>query len=84
MSEKHDDGGPAFVIPAGGALADGMTLLDWFANGFRSDAMHCAVNSMDDEEQQSFPQLAATASKYCYEFSAAMIAEKRRRERGAT
>ena len=88
MSEQHDGGGPAFVIPAGGAFDNGMTLLDHFAGQALVGLL--AYSPTDDSlgyfgeceglEKAQVKRMAAD----CYLLAEAMVAEKRRREGGAT
>lgn len=94
MSEKHDDGGPASSIILGenkdqGFIEfSGMTLLDHFAG---QALVGLLAYSPTDDSLGYFSECegietahANRMAKDCYMLAAAMIAEKRRREGGAT
>lgn len=75
MSEKHDDGGPAFPMQyADGAWSNGMSLLDRFALELAPDAFRFAEESGWNYE---------SAAGRAYDQAAAMLSEKRRRESAA-
>jgi hypothetical protein len=82
MTEKRDDGGPAFPLETWISDEDGqfpypysedpgMTLLDWFAG-------HALAGLVAGQTPGSEFDLA----RHSYDQAAAMIAEKRRREAG--
>jgi len=71
MSDQHDDGGPAY--PTLSTCRLGMTLLDWFAGQTVAGLNACESNAA--ESHHALAQMA-------YDQAEAMIAEKRRRERG--
>lgn len=81
MTERHDDGGPAFPVlsdfaPNGQLIAGGcygMTLLDYFA-GQALAGIFAADGALD----LKVSEIAAD----CYGLAAAMLAERRRREAG--
>lgn len=73
MSKKTDTGGAAFaaVESSGRYLSEGMTLLDYFA-------IHASEKDMGDMEAGYTYRVKRSVLRY--DFAAAMIAEKRRRE----
>jgi hypothetical protein len=76
---KHDDGGFAFPwsLVRDGSTEEwymGMTLLDWFAGQIARSAY---------QMQQDHGLSPREIAEECYKMAEAMVAEKRRRERGS-
>ena len=87
MSEKINDGGPAFPMPRGAAAGkhndsqQGMSLRDWFA-GMAMQGM-CAVedNRLCPRDRREDPsiwrkEIQAGDASLCYIIADAMIAER--------
>lgn len=75
MKGEIDDGGPAFPLPAGGVMQDGMTLRDWFAgqalNGMLSYSMNDACGNWNNNASKG------VAARVAYEYADAMLGERR-------
>jgi len=86
---KHDDGGFAFpwTLVSEGTTYDwvpGMTLLDWFAGQLAASLMTpemlVEAGEMAEEDKVAVVDMVAGIA---YDQAEALVAEKRRRERGA-
>lgn len=89
MMFQHNDGGPAFpttlTADQNGVseTISGMTLLDWFAGQvLMGNLSYATINPMSGNWQENARD--GEIAENCYDVAAAMIAEKRRREGGAT
>jgi hypothetical protein len=84
--KEHDDGGPAFPVDCVIDEEDGMTLLDWFAGKAMQAFLTGGASALDEifmedprpEEDRPSGELVAEC---CYDLAAALVAEKRRREK---
>ena len=77
---SHDDGGPAYPHDGQANYTGGMTLLDWFAGMALVAFLPADPRSnpfLSPPGRRTLPEWIA---KDAYDYAAAMIAEKRRRE----
>lgn len=69
MTDRIDDGGPAFPSSSTSTPKDGMTLLDWFAG-----------KALEGQSIDPRPSITRENARWAYDQAREMIKEKRRRE----